>query len=700
MLLFPSLYLNFKINSFNSAVTRFIDKLYIRLIFIMSARSSMENIETHVYKNELTDKVVDNVNTNRTSAVVEIDDQDTNEPPTSKIMENKNKNLMIRKTELMSSVCDKWYQHVLLIFCAFVCGYGYGLDGNIRYIYTGYATSSYAEHSLLSTINVINAVVSAVSQIMYARLSDVFGRLSLFIVAIVLYVVGTIIQCQAYDVQRYAAGAIFYNAGYVGVLLVLLLILSDFSSLKWRLFYQFAPTWPFIINTWISGNITSAANPIKNWSWDIGMWAFIFPLTCIPIICCLLYFRWKAAKTPEWEALKHEKSMYQEFGLTSTIKQLFWQLDIIGVILMGAFLGCILVPLTLAGGTQSKWNDGRVLGPFVLGFVLIPFFSFWEIKYAKYPLVPAKLVKDRGVWAALGISFLIDFIYYMAADYLYTVLIISVNESVKSATRISSLSSFVSTVASPFFSLMLTRFTRLKPFIICGCSLWFLSMGLLYHFRGGAESHSGIIGALCVWGIGTVLFTYPVNVSCQAATNHENMATVTALNYTLYRIGSAVGAAVSGAIWTQKLYGRILKEMGDETLAKAAYSSPYTFIVTYTWGTPERQAMVEAYRYIQRLETVVALVFCVPLVAFSLCLRDAKLTDSVAHDDISEGEYVDKKSDDPIGEFFGRMFRRGKNDKHSHKSATDSSTTTDSHKTESFDEKNSLHKASIINIHI
>lgn len=642
----------------------------------MSSRSSVENIERHVFKKS-TKQISKSDDGTHTSVSNAIDNDMPNyadEIPLEQHMEKKNKNLMIRRTEILSSMCNKWYHHALLIFCAFVCGYGYGLDGNIRYIYTGYATSSYSEHSLLSTINVINAVVSAVSQIMYARLSDVFGRLSLFIVSIVLYAVGTIIQCQAYDVQRYAAGSIFYNAGYVGVILVLLLILSDYSSLKWRLFYQFAPTWPFIINTWISGNITSSANPLKNWSWDIGMWAFIFPLSCIPIICCMLYMQWKASKTEEWQLLKHEKTLFQEYGFLLSIKQLFWQLDIIGVILMGCSLGCILVPLTLAGGVKTTWNDSRLIGPFVLGFVLIPIFAFWEIKFARYPLVPGKLVKDRGIWAALGISFLIDFIYYMAADYLYTVLIVAVNESVKSATRISSLSSFVSTVASPFFSLFLTRFTRLKPFIIVGCSLWFLSMGLLYHFRGGEESHSGIIGAMCVWGLGTVLFTYPVNVSCQAATNHENMATVTALNYTLYRIGSAVGAAVSGAIWTQKLYGEILKGLGDVTLATEAYSSPYTFVDTYTWETPERQAVVQAYRYIQRLETLVALVFCVPLVGFSLCLRDAKLTDAVAHDDIAEGEYIDKKSNDPIGDFFASLLGRKK---HAHDSSSDNGSSLD-----------------------
>ena len=182
-----------------------------------------------------------------------------------------------------------------------------------------------------------------------------------------------------------------------------------------------------------------------------------------------------------------------------------------------------------------------------------------------------------------------------------------------------------------------------------------LAMGLLYRYRGGRESHSGIIGALCVWGLGTTLFTYPVTVSVQSAVSHENLATVTALNYTLYRIGSAVGAAVSGAIWTQTLYKQILKRMGDVTLATAAYTSPYTFIETYTWGTPQRVALVNAYKYVQRLETIVALVFCAPLIAFSLCLRDPKLTDTVAVENIEEGEYVDTKDNDPILDWFKKF---------------------------------------------
>ena len=55
---------------------------------------------------------------------------------------------------------------------------------------------------------------------------------------------------------------------------------------------------PFIINTWISGNVTAAVG--TRWKWGIGMWAFILPLSCIPLVCCMIHMRWLAGKTEEW----------------------------------------------------------------------------------------------------------------------------------------------------------------------------------------------------------------------------------------------------------------------------------------------------------------------------------------------------------------------------------------------------------------
>lgn len=494
----------------------------------------------------------------------------------------------IAETEIVQAQFGFLIYQFLLLFSVFLCGFGYNLDSVVRSIYTSYATNSYSEHSLLSTIQVINAVVGVAAQIVFARLSDYFGRLYLFVASTLLYVIGTLIQCQAHDIRVYAVGAIFYNAGYVGVFLIQLLIVSDFSTLKWRLLYQFVPTWPFLIITWISGNIVATANPIERWSWDIGMWAFIFPLSALPFISLLTFMRYRAGKTPQWIELKKKKGP-QEQKWNSILKNLFWQLDTIGIFICTVCLGCIFVPLTLAGGSSSKWEDSRVIGTLVLGGILIPLFLFWESKYATNPLLPMSELKHRGVWAPLCAAFLNDFIYYLASDYLYPVLLVSLNESAASASRIVWLPTFCAVACSPFFSLLVAKSARLKGYVLGGCCLWMLAMGLFYRYRGGTESHSGVIGASIVMGIGSTLFVYPLIVSLQTMASHERMAVMTALYYTVAKIGTAVGASVSGAIWTQTMYKEIFKRMGNPSLAMYAYSQPYDFIAQYGWGSAERK---------------------------------------------------------------------------------------------------------------
>lgn len=86
----------------------------------------------------------------------------------------------LKENEIMSAQFDSLKYKILLISTAFVCGFGISLDYTLRSTYTGYATNSYSEHSLLSTVQVINAVVSVGSQVVYSRLSDHFGRLRLF----------------------------------------------------------------------------------------------------------------------------------------------------------------------------------------------------------------------------------------------------------------------------------------------------------------------------------------------------------------------------------------------------------------------------------------------------------------------------------------------------------------------------------------
>lgn len=72
------------------------------------------------------------------------------------------------------------------------------------------------------------------------------------IVAIIFYSIGTVIMSQACDIYRYSGGAILYQIGYSGIILIVHVILEDLSNFYWKLLYYYIAGFPFIINTWVA----------------------------------------------------------------------------------------------------------------------------------------------------------------------------------------------------------------------------------------------------------------------------------------------------------------------------------------------------------------------------------------------------------------------------------------------------------------
>lgn len=560
---------------------------------------------------------------------------------------------------------SKHYQHpvyrAFLFFSIFLIAYTYGLDSSVRSVNLAYAQSSYSTHSLLSTVNCIQAVIAAAGQLAFARVSDVFGRLVMIIITVVFYVVGTVIESQATNVQKFAAGAVFYSLGLTSLSLILEVISSDFSNLNWRVLASFTVASPFIINTWVSGDVQTAVGGL-NWKFGIGMWAFILPLSCIPLGLCMLHMRWMARKSGDIQRIEEQnQTQWKKLGWKKfMVETFFWDLDIVGLVLVVLVFGLILVPFTLGGGLQSEWKHAKIIVPEVLGWcVALPLFILWEAKFSRVPIIPGYLFKDRGIYSALAIAILVNFIWYQQGDYMYTVLVVGNNESVKSATRMTQLYSFVSVIVGIIVGLSMTRIRKLKFVIIFGCSMWLLAMGLLIHFRGGnSASHSGIIGSLCLLGFAAGCTTYLAQCSIQACVNHQHMAGVLATYLASYNIGTSVGSAVSGALWTNILPKELAKRLDDSEIVALAYGKPFTFIVTYTWETVERQAVVQAYRHIQKVLCTVGTCFCVLLICFSLLLRDPRLESVVAVEDVELKGQEQYDKDVVVDWFKKKVFRR------------------------------------------
>ncbi|KAK2039218.1 major facilitator superfamily transporter [Colletotrichum somersetense] len=515
---------------------------------------------------------------------------------------------------------------VFIFFGVFLVAYAYGLDGTLRYAYQPSATNSYATHSLLATVNVLRAVIAAAAQPTAAKIADVFGRVELVCASVLFYVVGTIVETCATEVKAFAAGAVIYQVGYTMIMLLVEVIVADITSTRARLLFSYIPALPFIINTWVSGNISGAVLANSTWQWGIGMWCIIYPVCALPLIVSLSVVGRRARKQG---LLDSYVSPFRTLGLKRFLVELFWQLDVIGIVLVIAVFALILVPFTLAGGFTSSWRSAHIIAPLVIGVLCIPVFVFWERK-AKHPLVPFYLMKDRGIVAALGIALGLNWAWYMQGDYLYTVCLVAFDFSITEATRITSLYSFCSVLTGFILGFIVFKVRRLKYFIVAGTMLFMVAFGLLVHYRGSPSGKSGVIGAQVLLGIAGGMFPYPAQASLQASLKHEHLAIMTGLYLATYNIGSAFGNTVSGAIWTQVLPSTLqenLAQFNNETLATYVYGQPLFAIVDYPIGTPERTAIIESYRHVQRLLTITGICLTVPLIAFAFLLRNPKLND-------------------------------------------------------------------------
>ena len=527
---------------------------------------------------------------------------------------------------------------IFIFIGVFLIAYAYGLDGTIRYTYQTTATASFNNHSLLATINVVRSVIAAAAQPTAAKIADVFGRVELIFVSVVFYVVGTIIEATATNVQTFCGGSVLYQIGYTSVLLLVEVVIADITSLRARLIFSYIPALPFIVNTWISGNIAQAVLTNSTWQWGIGMWAIIYPACALPLMISLYVVGLKASRNG---VLNKYKSPYELLGPRRLTVELFWQLDVMGIILLIAVFALILVPFTIAGGISQQWSTAHVIAPLVVGICCIPAFIYCEIK-APHPMVPFHLLKDRAVWAALGIACMLNFAWTLQGDYLYTVLVIAFDFSILGATRIQSLYSFTSVLMGVLLGIVVFRVRRLKPFIIAGTSLFLVAFGLLIHYRGSPTSsgQSGVIGAQVLLGLAGGMFPYPAQASIQAATLHEHVAVVTGLYLATYNLGSAFGNTVSGAIWTQVLPGKLefsLSRFGNSTLASAVYGDPFAVALEYPVGTAVRREIIATYQETQRLLCITGLCLCVPLIVFSLLLRNPRLPDTQSRQDAEGG---------------------------------------------------------------
>ncbi|KXN81441.1 Siderophore iron transporter 3 [Leucoagaricus sp. SymC.cos] len=196
------------------------------------------------------------------------------------------------------------------------------------------------------------------------------------------------------------------------------------------------------------------------------------------------------------------------------------KLDIFGLMLLGASIALILLPLPLAINASHHWKTGTpcsTIAMIVVGACLIPFYGLWDIKVAEYAVIPKRLILNRSVVLASLISAFDSVSFYISFTCFFSFAIVVKPWSLPNATYFSQTQTVTLTVFGILAGICMCFTQRYKYVLIIGPAIRLLGCGLMTRSHGPNVSDAEIVWSQLLQGIRGGFASVASQVSTQAS---------------------------------------------------------------------------------------------------------------------------------------------------------------------------------------
>ena len=245
----------------------------------------------------------------------------------------------------------------------------------------------------ISWVGIAYLLTSTAFSPIYGSLADILGRKLTFIIAISLFEAGSLVCGLAPSMTILLVGRLISGAGTAGILVSVLVIISDIVSFRDRGQYEGAINGILgissIIGPLIGGGLTDAI------SWR---WCFFFnlPFGAITIFVVTYFLKFPAPEGSVCEKLK--------------------KFDFLGTLLVAGATTCFILPLQY-GGFQWPWLSPIVIGLFCSSAVFTALLVWTELYVASNPIIPAKLFENRSIPLLLVIASCLGAVFFSVRYY-------------------------------------------------------------------------------------------------------------------------------------------------------------------------------------------------------------------------------------------------------------------------------------------
>lgn len=449
---------------------------------------------------------------------------------------------------------------------------------------------------MLASLNTAGSIISAVFKPPIAKFSDVIGRAETYLFIICCYIVSYILCASSKNFNTYAGGYVLYSVGQSGVTILNAVLIADMSSMRWRAFSYNILYLPFLIIPWVSAFIIDSVVNGIGWRWGIGMFAILMPFCASVIIITLAVFQYRAQSSGL--LLKEHLTFYQFCS----------RIDLGGTILLSGGFALILIPITIASSTTSRWKTPWVDVLIALGAVALIALYPYEKHVARHPVVPVHYFRILAIVASVCLACLDNIGFGATHTYLYPWSTVARGFSARNAQFLTYTNGVMQAVTGMIIGLIIYRIRSYKWILVTGAVIRLIGYGIMIRLRTSDSSVAELFIVQLIQGIGSGIIETLAIVAAQIMVPHLELAQVTSLIMLSSFLGNGIGSAIAGGVYTDALRNRLRVRLGpgiSEERVDKLYNS-----ITGTlpaWGSSERTAVNRAYSDVMGLVTTLLL---------------------------------------------------------------------------------------------
>ncbi|KAI5238072.1 MFS general substrate transporter [Aureobasidium subglaciale] len=447
-------------------------------------------------------------------------------------------------------------------------------------------------------------IANTVFQVLFGRLSDLFGRKVVFLSALVLLAVCDLLCGFSQNATMLYVFRGLAGVANGGITSLSMMIVSDVVTLKERGKYQGILGACVGLGNMVGPFIAAAFAQHSTWR---GLFWLVSPLAAL---CCVIcFFILPASK----DSLKLD---YRTVSM---------KIDHWGVLFGSAAIVLILIPVS-GGGSYFRWDSPMVISMLAIGGSCALAFFFVEYKVALLPMMPREpttcyvsLFCNAPVCVLLLQNFFFGIVYYSQLYYLPLFF--------QNARRMSPIMSAALvlpiTAAQMTLSILsgqyISRRERYGEVIWLGFFLWTLGVGLTCIFDLTTPI-AAIVIILLIQGAGVGLIFQPTLVALQAHCSKDQRAVVISNRNFLRSLGGAVGLAISAAA----LQSSLKKAMPSE-FASAFSSYDRPDFTALNASEEQIQTILQAYATASRTVFIMNVPFMALCLLGCVLIRDRGL---------------------------------------------------------------------------